>query len=77
MAATKERTVTVFGGTGFLGRRVVRHLRNHGFPYGLHRGIRVEGASFLLFMTLNFNRSRPTFTMNDRSPMPLLALTAW
>ena len=27
MAATNERTVTVFGGTGFLGRRAVRHLR--------------------------------------------------
>jgi uncharacterized protein YbjT (DUF2867 family) len=31
MAATNERTVTVFGGTGFLGRRVARHLRHHGF----------------------------------------------
>jgi len=31
MAASNERIVTVFGGTGFLGRRVVRHMRSHGF----------------------------------------------
>jgi NADH dehydrogenase len=31
MTATNERTVSVFGGTGFLGRRVVRHLRKRGF----------------------------------------------
>src|SRR5438477_6620577 len=29
---TNDRTVTVFGGTGFLGRRIVRHLRSRGFP---------------------------------------------
>jgi uncharacterized protein YbjT (DUF2867 family) len=31
MAAANKRPVTVFGGTGFLGRRVARHLRDHGF----------------------------------------------
>jgi hypothetical protein len=32
MVATNDRTVTVFGGTGFLGRRIVRDLRSRGFP---------------------------------------------
>ena len=32
MVATNDRTVTVFGGTGFLGRRIVRDLRSCGFP---------------------------------------------
>ena len=32
MVATNGRTVTVFGGTGFLGSRIVRHLRYREFP---------------------------------------------
>ena len=31
MVAASKRPVTVFGGTGFLGRRVARRLRDHGF----------------------------------------------
>jgi uncharacterized protein YbjT (DUF2867 family) len=31
MTVSSEQAVTVFGGTGFLGRRVARHLRQHGF----------------------------------------------
>src|ERR1700732_4431737 len=32
MVATNGRTVTVFGGTGFLGRCIIRHLRYREFP---------------------------------------------
>src|SRR5438094_7677772 len=31
MATASDRVVTVFGGTGFLGRRIVGHLRLSGF----------------------------------------------
>jgi uncharacterized protein YbjT (DUF2867 family) len=40
--------VTVFGGTGFLGRRAVRHLRDHGFAVRIasrHGGRAGEGST--------------------------------
>jgi NADH dehydrogenase len=49
MVATNDRTVAVFGGTGFLGRRIVQHLRYRGFPVRLasrhpDRGHRLFGS---------------------------------
>ena len=75
MVGTNERTVAVFGGTGFLGRRVVRHLRSVGFLFGLHQGTRIGVMGNLHLMIRNFNLSRRIFTTNNRSRMHLLALT--
>lgn len=49
MLATTSRIVVVFGGTGFLGRRVVRHLRKRGFSVRVasrhpHRGGELCGS---------------------------------
>jgi uncharacterized protein YbjT (DUF2867 family) len=49
MVATNGCTVTVFGGTGFVGRRIVRHLRSCGFPVRIasrhpDRGHRLFGS---------------------------------
>jgi len=61
-----DRTVTVFGGTGFLGRRIVRHLRSHGFPVrsaSRHpdRAHRLFGPDDpqLQFVGANINDERP------------------
>jgi nucleoside-diphosphate-sugar epimerase len=57
MVATNGRTVTVFGGTGFLGRRIVQHLRSLGFfPFGSRQGIRIGETVSLVLMIRNFNR---------------------
>jgi nucleoside-diphosphate-sugar epimerase len=69
------RVVTVLGGTGFLGRRIVRHLRKRDFSVRvasrtsgtLSRTIRYRRA-------LTFNQSKPMFAMNNQSLTPLLAL---
>src|SRR5260370_2211432 len=49
MAATNGRPVTGLGGTGFLGSRIVRHLRSRGFPVRIasrhpDRGHRLFGS---------------------------------
>jgi uncharacterized protein YbjT (DUF2867 family) len=45
--ANNERTVTVFGGTGFLGRRVARHLRSMGFSIRIASRHPKRGHEFL------------------------------
>ena len=70
-----DRTVTVFGGTGFLGRRVVWHLP-HGFSVQIvsRHPDRGTGCSVLI---RKFNRSRPTFMTSGQSLMHLRALSVW
>lgn len=60
MAATSGRTVTVFGGTGFLGRRIVRRLRCRGFPVRIasrhpDRAFRQFGADDLQLQSVEAN----------------------
>jgi nucleoside-diphosphate-sugar epimerase len=76
MVTKSGRTVTVFGGTGFLGRRIVRHLRDRGFSVRTRQGIRIGGTDCLVLMIRNCNPSRPIFTTSDRLRMGLAALTA-
>src|SRR5437879_2646587 len=60
---TNDRTVTVFGGTGFLGRRIVRHLRSRGFPVRIasrhpDRGHRLFGPAQLQSVGANIHDER-------------------
>jgi uncharacterized protein YbjT (DUF2867 family) len=47
------RVVTVFGGTGFLGRRVVRHLREHEFSVRIASRHPDRSRKFLADYTIN------------------------
>ncbi|WP_425905462.1 SDR family oxidoreductase [Nitrobacter sp. TKz-YC02] len=49
MMVTNERTITVFGGTGFLGRRIVRHLRDYRFSIRIASRHPDRGASVFAF----------------------------
>jgi hypothetical protein len=58
VAATNGRTVTVFGGTGFLGRRIVRHLGHCEFAVRIVKASGPGGAGRLVLMIRNHNRMR-------------------
>ena len=72
-----DRTVTVFGGTGFLGRRIVRHLRTYGFCVRTASRHPSRTGSCLVAMIRSFNLSRPIFMKSDQLPMQLPAPTVW
>ena len=55
MVATNGRTVTVFGGTGFLGRRIFGVCAIANFPSGSRQGIRIGDTDSLVLMIRNFN----------------------
>ncbi len=65
MEAASSRTITVFGGTGFLGRRIVRHLRSLEFHVRIasrhpDRGHRLFGldAPQIQFVKANIHDNR-------------------
>ena len=55
MVATNDRTVTVFGGTGFLGRRIVGICALTDFLFGPRQGILIGGTDCLVAMIRSFN----------------------
>ena len=60
MAATSGRTIIVFGGTGFLGRHIVRSLGYRGFPVRIasrhpDRAFRQFGADDLQLQSVEAN----------------------
>jgi NADH dehydrogenase len=70
MVPVSDRVVTVFGGTGFLGRRVVRQLGRHGF--GVRVASRHADRSQPLFDDLQF-RLIKTDVHDERSVVEALA----
>jgi nucleoside-diphosphate-sugar epimerase len=71
----KGSTVTVFGGTVFLGRRVVRHLRERGFSVRI--ASRHPDRGRMLGIDDPQLQSIRADIHDARSPMRLLALMVW
>jgi hypothetical protein len=69
----RDRIVTVFGGTGFLGRRV-GILGSMRLVFGLHQGMLI--APTRCSMMCSFDGSKPTFMMSGHWRTRLLTLTA-
>jgi nucleoside-diphosphate-sugar epimerase len=70
MVATNDRMVTVFGGTGFLGRRIVRHLRVTDFLFASRQGIQIGGTD----ASKRTECSSLTSSTNSRSPAGIASL---
>jgi hypothetical protein len=77
MAAMNDRTVTVFGGTGFSVAGSFGISGKTGLPFGLHQGVRIGVIGCSVLTIRNFNRSGATFTMSVREPMRLSEPTVW
>jgi uncharacterized protein YbjT (DUF2867 family) len=76
MVVTNGRTVTVFGGTGFLGRRIVRHLRYREFPVRIASRHPDRGHSQFGPDDPQLQFLEATFKTSGQSRMHLPALTA-
>jgi nucleoside-diphosphate-sugar epimerase len=76
MATAGDLVVTVFGGTGFLGRRIVQHLRLHGFSVRVASRHPERGHALLGPDDPQLRSLKSTFVMRRQLPMRLLMLTA-
>ena len=69
--------ITVFGATGFLGRRIVRRLYERGVPCGSHRGTRIAPGRCSALTIRDFRQSKVIFDPGNQWPMRSLACAVW
>ena len=77
MVVMNERTVAVFGGTGFLGRRVVRHLRKRRLLLRIPTGHPNGGAGLFALDDPQLQSVEADINDGQWVAFHLLALTLW